>query len=141
MTTAEITRVDSFENLTEEKRRLDQLLASVKKDLAEVEQQLLDEFQDKGIQNIRTVSGNTIYLNREIFASIIGDKAKAVRSFRARGLKDLVKTEVNSQTLKAFVRELCEETQDKTLSPQDVIPQGLRNYINATEVYRIRMRG
>lgn len=140
MTTLEITRLDSFENLTMEKRELEQQLAAVKKDLANVEEGLLQELQEKGIQNIKTNRGNTVYLNREIFASIIGDKAKAVRVFRWRGLKDLVKTEVNSQTLRAYVRELCENEGASTLYPQDAIPQGLQPYINATEIYRLRMR-
>jgi sigma54-dependent transcription regulator len=121
--------VTEYAELTEQRRKLEAEVKRLATDLAAREEVLLEEFAKAGIQNIKTSAGQTVYLNREIFAKLVGDHEEALDAFREAGLGDLVKESVNSQTLRAYVREMDE-----------VLPEGLQPYIDVTEVFRMRMR-
>jgi response regulator RpfG family c-di-GMP phosphodiesterase len=112
-----------------ERRKLDAEVNALKAELAILEERLVEEFGQAGIQNIKTTSGQTIYLNREVFAKLVGDQKKAYAALRRAGLGDFIKDTVNAQTLRAWVKEMDE-----------VLPRGLQPYIDITEVYRMRMR-
>ena len=98
-------------------------------EIAALDEKLVEQFAQAGIQNVKTAAGQTVYLNREVFAKLIGDHKKALTAFRRAGLADFVKETVNSQTLRAYVREMDE-----------VLPKGLQPYVDITEVFRMRMR-
>ena len=121
--------VSEYAALTEERRKLEAEVKRMAADLAAREEVLLEEFAKAGIQNIKTSAGQTVYLNREIFAKLVGDHEEALDAFRQAGLGDFVKESVNAQTLRAYVREMDE-----------VLPEGLQPYIDITEVFRMRMR-
>ena len=121
--------VRDYADLTEERRRLEGEVIHIKTTLANLEERLAQEFAQAGIQNIKTASGQTVYLNREIFAKLVGDPKKARTALRRAGLGDFIKEGVNANTLRAYVREMDE-----------VIPRGLQPYIDVTEVYKMRMR-
>ena len=121
--------VRDYADLTEERRRLEGEVIHIKTTLANLEERLAQEFAQAGIQNIKTSTGATVYLNREIFAKLVGDQKKAHTALRRAGLGDFIKDTVNSQTLRAWVREMDE-----------VLPKGLQPYIDITEIYRMRMR-
>ena len=123
------TLVSEFAKKTGERRKLEAKLKKLATDLAAREEKLVEGFAQAGIQNIKTSGGETIYLNREIFAKLVGDQKKAKTALRRAGLGDFIKDTVNAQTLRAYVREMDE-----------VIPKGLQPYIDITEVYRMRMR-
>ena len=123
------TLVSEFADLTEQRRKLEAEVKKLATDLAGREERLVQEFAQAGIQNIKTKTGQTIYLNREIFAKLVGDQKKAYTAFRRAGLGDFVKETVNANTLRAWVREIDE-----------VLPKGLQPYIDVTEVFRMRMR-
>ena len=123
------TLVSEFADLTEQRRKLEAEVKKLATDLAGREERLVEEFGQAGIQNIKTATGQTIYLNREIFAKLVGDQKKAYTAFRRAGLGDFVKETVNANTLRAWVREMDE-----------VLPKGLQPYIDVSEVFRIRMR-
>ena len=123
------TLVSEFAKKTGERRKLEAKLKKLATDLAAREEKLVEGFAQAGIQNIKTATGETVYLNREVFAKLTGDPEKAYAAFRNEGLDDFVKESVNSQTLRAWVREMDE-----------VLPEGLQPYIDVTEVYRMRMR-
>ena len=123
------TLVAEFADLTEQRRKLEAEVKKLATDLAAREEKLVEGFAEAGIQNIKTATGQTIYLNREIFAKLVGDQKKAYTAFRRAGLGDFVKETVNANTLRAWVREMDE-----------VLPKGLQPYIDVTEVYRMRMR-
>ena len=123
------TLVSEFADLTEQRRKLEVEVKKLATDLAAREEKLVEGFAQAGIQNIKTATGQTIYLNREIFAKLVGDQKKAYTAFRRAGLGDFVKETVNSNTLRAWVREMDE-----------VLPKGLQPYIDVTEVFRMRMR-
>ena len=121
--------VTEYAELTEKRRKLEAEVKRLATDLAAREEVLLEGFAQAGIQNIKTTAGQTVYLNREIFAKLVGDHEEALAAFRQAGLGDFVKESVNSQTLRAYVREMDE-----------VLPEGLQPYIDVTEVFRMRMR-
>ena len=121
--------VGEYARLTEERRKLEAEVKKLATDLAGREEMLVEEFAKAGIQNIKTSTGATVYLNREVFAKLVGDQKKAHTALRRAGLGDFIKDTVNSQTLRAWVREMDE-----------VLPKGLQPYIDITEVFRMRMR-
>jgi hypothetical protein len=121
--------VADYAALTAARRKLEFEVNAIKRDLADREAKLVEAFGEAGIQNIKTASGQTVYLNREIFARLAGDQEEAHAAFRQAGLGDLIKEVINAQTLRAYVREMDE-----------ALPEGLQPYIDVTEVYRMRMR-
>ena len=121
--------VGEYARLTEQRRKLEAEVKRLATDLAAREEVLVEEFAKAGIQNIKTTAGQTLYLNREVFAKLVGDHDEALDAFRTAGLGDFVKESVNAQTLRAYVREMDEE-----------LPEGLQPYIDITEVFRMRMR-
>ena len=122
--------VADYAALTAARRKLEFEVNAIKRDLADREAKLVEAFGEAGIQNIKTASGQTVYLNREIFARLAGDQEEAHAAFRQAGLGDLIKEVINAQTLRAYVREMDYHS----------LPEGLRPYIDVTEVYRMRMR-
>ena len=121
--------VAEYAQKTEQRRKIDAESKRLATDIAALDEKLVEAFAQAGIQNIKTKNGQTVYLNREVFAKLIGDHKKALTAFRRAGLSDFVKETVNSQTLRAYVREMDE-----------VLPKGLQPYIDVTEVFRMRMR-
>ena len=121
--------VAQYAALTEQRRQLEAEVNRIKAELATHEERLAGEFAQAGIQNVKTASGQTVYLNREIFAKLVGDPKKARTALRRAGLGDFIKEAVSAQTLRGWVREMDE-----------VIPKGLQPYIDVTEIYKIRMR-
>jgi hypothetical protein len=121
--------VSTYAKWTNQRRDLEAQVNILKTDLSGLEEKLVNLFAEAGIQNIKTKTGETVYLNREVFAKLVGDQKKAYTAFRRAGLGDFVKETLNAQTLRAWVREVDE-----------VLPKGLQPYINITEIYRMRMR-
>ena len=122
--------VAKYAQKTEARRKLDSESKRLATEIAALDARLVEEFARTGIQNVKTASGQTVYLNREIFATLTGDLKKAKTALRRAGLGEFIKEGVNSQTLRAYVREMDE-----------VLPKGLLPFIDITEVFRIRMRG
>jgi hypothetical protein len=121
--------VAEYAQKTEARRKLDAESKRLATEIAALDERLVDEFAKTGIQNVKTTTGQTVYLNREIFAKLVGDQKKAKTALRRAGLGEFIKEGVNAQTLRAYVREMDE-----------VLPRGLQPYIDITEIYRIRMR-
>ena len=123
------TLVSEYAALTDKRRKLEAEVKKLASELVVREERLVEAFAQAGIQNIKTKTGQTVYLNREIFAKLVGDPKKAHTALRRAGLGDFIKDTVNAQTLRAWVKEMDE-----------VLPRGLQPYIDVTEVYRMRMR-
>jgi response regulator RpfG family c-di-GMP phosphodiesterase len=121
--------VAEYAQKTEARRKLDSESKRLATEIAALDARLVEEFAKTGIQNVKTSAGQTVYINREIFAKLVGDQKKAKTALRRAGLGEFIKEGVNAQTLRAYVREMDE-----------VLPKGLLPYIDVTEIYRIRMR-
>ena len=131
-TTTTGNRVNEYAAQTQAIRDLEAEVKRRKDELRRLEDQILETFAQDGIQNMKTAAGQTVYLNREVFARLVGDTKKAHTALRRAGLGDLIKPAVNAQTLRAYVREK-EESEEE-------LPKGLRPYIDVTEIYRLRVR-
>ena len=131
-TTTTGNRVNEYAAQTQVIRFLEADLKRRKEELRRQEDQILETFAHDGIQNMKTASGQTVYLNREVFARLVGDTKKAHTALRRAGLGDFIKSTVNAQTLRAYVREK-EESEEE-------LPKGLQPYIDVAEVYRLRVR-
>ena len=121
--------VAEYASKTEARRKLDAESKRLATEIAALDERLVEEFAKTGIQNVKTAAGQTVYLNREIFATLTGDLKKAKTALRRAGLGGFIKEGVSAQTLRAYVREMDE-----------VLPKGLLPYIDVTEIYRVRMR-
>ena len=131
-TTTVGNRVNEYATHTQAIRDLEAEVKRRKDELRRLEEQILDAFAHDGIQNMKTAFGQTVYLNREVFARLVGDTKKAHTALRRAGLGDLIKPTVNAQTLRAYVREKEESGEE--------LPKGLRPYIDIAEIYRLRVR-
>ena len=121
--------VAEYARKTEARRKLDSESKRLATEIAALDARLVEEFAKTGIQNVKTAAGQTVYLNREIFATLTGDLKKAKTALRRAGLGEFIKEGVSAQTLRAYVREMDE-----------VLPKGLQPYIDVKEIYRVRMR-
>ena len=131
-TTTMGNHVNDYAAQTQAIRDMEADLKRRKDELRRLEDQILETFARDGIQNMKTATGQTVYLNREVFARLVGDTKKAYRAMRRAGLWDFIKPTVNAQTLRAYVREKEESGEE--------IPKGLQPYIDVTEIYRLRVR-
>ena len=128
-------RVNEYVALTQAIRAIEDDLKWRKDELRKLEERLLETFAQDGIRNMKTAAGQTVYLNRELFARLVGDPEQAhshTAGGYTPGLGDFIRPMVNAQTLRAYVREK-EESEEE-------MPEGLQPYIDVTEVYRLRVR-
>lgn len=130
-------RLREFVRLTNQKRELEADLRDVKARLGELEPQILDHFQQDGIQRV-TVDGYTLYLSRSLYAGPKdGDKDRMIQSLQ--GLDEswsfLVSKTVNRNQLSARVRE-CEQNAEG----QPVLPDALKDAVEVFEQFTIGAR-
>jgi len=64
--------VSEYAAKTEARRKLDAESKRLATEIALLDERLVQEFETAGIQNVKTASGQTVYLNREIFAKHYG---------------------------------------------------------------------
>ena len=121
--------VAEFVAKTTKRRELDAESKRLGAELGLLSERLVELFAQTGLQNIKTASGQTVYINRQIFAGLVGDEKKAKTALRRAGLGDFIKEGVNAQTLRAWVRDVDEQ-----------IPKGLQPYIEIREVFKMSMR-
>lgn len=134
MTALDMDLVRRWVRLNAEKLRLEADLKDVKKELADVEQQVLDEYAETGTQRL-TVDGTTVYQSRKLWASkrddVPADDLAAALDEVGQGHL-VTRNSVNGQTLSAWVRELEEAG--------DPIPPEVERLVKVSETYRLGFR-
>ena len=118
-----------FVELEKERRKLEVQLKSLKARKAKLEEHLLTEFEQAGVQNMR-VDGMTVYVHRQTWANHAGNPDALVAAMRAAGMGEMVKTSVNTHTLSAWVRELH--------SIDENIPTPIAPHISVSEKFSLR---
>ena len=118
-----------FVQLEKDRRQLEAQLKSLKARKAKLEEQLLTEFEQTGVQNMR-VDGMTVFIHRQTWANHAGNPAALVEAMRAAGMDEMVKVSVNTQTLSAWVRELE--------SIEEPIPEAVAPHISVSEKFSLR---
>ena len=88
------------------------------------------------IQQQKTMNGETVYLQREIWASLVkdenGELEDAHQALREHGLAWLVNDNVNGLKLSAWVRE---QERQETEIPEELLP-----YLKISKPYRVKVR-
>lgn len=104
----DVAKFRKFAELHKLKSSKEDEVKAIKKELDELEKQLLEEFQEEGVGDIGVNNGERkvkLYLKRDVRAhSLMGQDATAEACEKA-GLGDIVHKRVNANTLSAFVRE------------------------------------
>ena len=127
--------LNRYASLTMEKRALQAREKIVTQDLATLEERVTDIFAENGWSSVAT-AGGTVYLHREVFARLAKDEEggydEAHSALNACGLGYMVKGTVNSQSLRAYVREREEYGEE--------IPPEAARWIIKTEMFRARVK-
>lgn len=134
MTTPNV--LSEYERKTLEKRDLEARVRDLNRELEELEPRALDYLINAGLTNVKLASGSTVYLDKTIWASLVDDeggtKEGAHRALKRANLGYLVKSNVNVQSLSAYVRERLKE--GLPLFPS------IQPWINVTEKPAVRVR-
>lgn len=129
MNTDELKR---FVALEERRRQLEAEVDSVKAEAAELEQRLLPQFEQSGMERV-FIDGRTVYIERKLWARAKdGDKHAVCRALKRCRLGDYVEETFNTNSLSAYVRELDREERP--------LPPALAAVLEVSEVFKLRTR-
>lgn len=139
----------TYAELDAKKKDLENRLSAVKRELAQIEEQLLDEMSEEGVPSLKiniensdgTQSTRTVYQRRELWAGYAEDftKQDLCEALKHAGLEDMVTETFNTNTLSAYIREYDENNQ----STEEIVkqlPAEIQPYIKVSEKYKIRTR-
>lgn len=106
-------RATMFADLYERKTEIKAELAAVEEKMNVLEEEVLEFFVEKGLQNLQTANGFTVYLHTQVWASYPNGRPAAVEALARAGHGELVREDFNHHQVSALVREHLE--QDGTL--------------------------
>jgi hypothetical protein len=141
----ELDKLKEFTELNKRKKELDAELKEVKKKMSDLEEQVVNEFEEEGIDSVK-VNGMNVYLKQEIQVSVNGDKERANQVLIDLGLGDLVKETANIQSVKAWYRERRREYEealfhgDEETAEKLALPETFEEAFNVYEKYRAGVR-
>ena len=105
-------------------------------ELEQLEPVIAEQFSKRQIQNQKTSSGETIYIQQEIWASLVtdedGTKTSAHEALRKHDLEWLVEDNVNGQRLSSWVRERVRNNEE---IDEDLLP-----FLRISKPYRVKVR-
>ena len=134
--------VDKLIALRRKRADLEAKLEKVKEDDKALEARLLDMFANAGLQSMKRKEGETVFVARSLYPKVIGSRQEVVAALLAEGVGDLVKTKTdfNTNSLGAWVREYVEENKTDDMSIPEM-PGRLKELVGVSEVYDIRIHG
>jgi hypothetical protein len=112
-----ISQLKEFVCLENRKKELDAELKQTKQKLDDLEQILVPQFVDDGVQNM-TVDGRTVSLAQDIYASPLIDREDVVNALRKSELGQYIAENYNANSLTAFVREVAREVEARAKQEQ-----------------------
>lgn len=111
-------------------------LAAVRQKYADVEQLLRTQMTTQGIQSLKSSTGETLYLKRNLYVNVeAGKKQDVCEWLRAAGHHDMVVESYQPAALKALVREQLGE-----LGTVDDLPSELRALVRIHEDHEVVLR-
>lgn len=142
-TTADL--VNQFIELDEKRKKLEGDVDAIKEELKIIEPQIMERFENAGMQSMKSKSGVVIYVRRDLWAGAAeGADALLPEVLKTVGLGDMVKERVNTQTLSAYIREAEREHFGgvATEIPKliTVLPEPLQGAVAITEKFSLRTR-
>jgi len=141
-------QLKEFVALEKRKRDLDSELKAIGARLADLEQALVPQFLADGVASMK-VDGRTVYIAQDIQASPLNDRAEVIAALKRSELGQYVSENYNTQSLRAFVREVAEEArlrcqqQDRLFTEEEVrtaLPSPLSEALRISFVHSLRSR-
>lgn len=122
-----------FVNLDAEKTQLDTRIDEIKKEMRAVEETLLDEWANKGVQAVK-LAKRTVYIRRDFYCSKrAGVETEAVCEVLEQvGYRRMVNPSYAPASLKALVREMVDDNRP--------IPPELDALVQYDTIPRLRTR-
>lgn len=141
-------QLKEFVALETRKRELDSELKSIAARIDDLEQALVPQFLSDGIASMK-VDGRTVYIAQDIQASPLNDRDEVIAALKSSELGQYVSENYNTQSLRAFVREVAGEVrlrcqqQDRLFSEEEIraaLPSPLGEALKISFVYSLRSR-
>jgi vacuolar-type H+-ATPase subunit I/STV1 len=141
-------QLKEFVCLENRKRDLDAEMKGVKAKLDELEEALVPQFIEDGVQSMK-VDGRTVSLAQEIYASPLDGRERVVEALKASELAQYVSENYNTNSLSAFVREVARdvaaqaEREERIFTEEDVraaLPAPLGQALKISFVHTLRSR-
>lgn len=118
--------------LRNSEKDLKKAASECKEEIDQIEQELVEAMTAEEMQNF-TRNGRMYYLNPRTYVSPVVERKEDLHAWlKENGYGDMVKEQVNNQTLGAFVREQLEES--------DELPGDLGDLVNIYEKTGIGIR-
>lgn len=141
-------QLKEFVALEKRKRDLDSELKAIAARIDDLEQALVPQFLADGVASMK-VDGRTVYIAQDIQASPLNDRAEVIAALKRSELGQYVSESYNTQSLRAFVREVAEEArlrcqqQDRLFTEEEVrtaLPSPLSEALRISFVHSLRSR-
>jgi hypothetical protein len=139
-----IKRYVALEDVVSE---LERQLAGHKKDAEELEQSIMQDFVDDGVQSIN-LAGRTVFLKEDLFVSpsVAENGRRAVaEALIAAGYKELVEANYNANSLTALCRDLIDIKRSEAEELGEIfddlgsaLPEQLRATLRVTQRFKIQ---
>ncbi len=137
-----------FVSLENQKRELDARLKELKQELDGLEEVLVPQFIEDGVQRM-TVDGRTVAITQDVYASPAICREDVVEALKQAELGQYVGENYNSNSLTAFVREIKREVEfraqqeNRIYTEDDVraaLPEPLGKAIKVSFVHKLSSR-
>jgi CHAT domain-containing protein len=141
-------QLKEFVALETRKRELDSELKSIAARIDDLEQTLVPQFLSDGVASMK-VDGRTVYIAQDIHASPANDRAEVIAALKRSELGQYVSENYNTQSLRAFVREVADEVrlrcqqQNRLFTEEEVrtaLPKPLAESLKVSFVHSLRSR-
>lgn len=143
MPTTTAVLVKQFITLEQKRRKKEDDLEEIKKELASLEQDLLLRFERAGTQKM-TVNGHTVFIHRQLWAKAKGEPWLTVQALKDADLGELVEEKFNTHRLSAYVREqVGQAPPGSVLGVDDIIallPKPLQGTVAVSEKFSLRSK-
>lgn len=123
--------MEKIKRIIEIKKQLDELDAQSKKLKAEyeaLEPEVIQYLEQEGLDKV-TMDGRTVFVRRQLWASVNKENPFALDILREQGLGDFIEEKVNSQRISSYVREFEKNGQE--------IPAWCREALTLTEKFNV----
>jgi hypothetical protein len=133
MTQLSTPNIEAFAEVTMLKRKLQSELRDVETQLRSLEERVLNDMIEAGVQNIK-VADTTVYVTEQVRAKLRGEfeRGQAVDGLERAGLGDLLRVDFNLNTVSAWCREVLDSG-----SP---LPPEFEAYFNVERGPALRVR-
>lgn len=137
-----------FVSLENRKKDLDAEIKSVKQQLDDLEEALVPQFIEDGVQRM-TVDGRTVSIQQDVYASPLNDREDVVDALKQSELGQYVAENYNTNSLTAFVREvkrdveLRAQSENRMYTEDDVrsaLPEPLGRALKISFVHKLSSR-